>query len=86
MKKKRSSLLNNLKNKNNANNNSVKNKSKNNYSKKSASTKATHAKIKYPKQLLPELNFETLMQHIKKTNINLKDINKQVNINKSKIK
>ena len=85
MKKKRSSLLNNLKNKNNVNNNSLKNKSKNNYSKKSASTKATHAKIKYPKQLLPELNFETLMQHIKKTNINLKDINKQVNINKSKI-
>ena len=86
MKRRRNSLLKNLKNKDNIKNNSITNKNKIfNHSKKRTSVKPVHALIKYPKPSSPELNFESLMQQIKKNNNNLKDINKSININKSKM-
>ena len=84
MKNRRNILLKKLKNKNNINTNPLKDKKSIKVSQKSNSTKAYPSLIKYQKASLQDINFENLMQQIKKNGINLKDMKKST-INKPRI-
>ena len=82
LKNRRNVLLQKLKNKNK--NNSLKNNFNSKYSQKYISSKGIPSVNRYEKQIIQDLSFENLIQKIKRKGSSSKNINKVININKTK--